>query len=186
MNAGLPQGCGARDPTASADLEERLILVDSRDRIRGYGGKLEVHRNGLLHRAFSIFVFDDQERLLLQRWAECKYHFARLWSNTCCGHPRPEEETPQAAERRLVEEFGFAVSLEPVTQLTYRAGDPVTGLVEHEYLHVFRGRYAGEPRPNPTEVSDWRWVAPARIHRLLRRRPQLFTPWFALLFQRLY
>jgi len=182
---GNQQGCDP-DQVDRLEGEERLILVDSRDQVRGYGGKLEVHRAGQLHRAFSIFIFDDQGRLLLQRRADCKYHFARLWSNTCCGHPRPEERTSEAARRRLAEELGFTVPLSADTELIYQAGDPATGLVEHEYLHVFRGHYGGRPQPDPAEVGAWRWLSPERIHRLLQRQPQWFTPWFALLFRRLF
>ena len=175
-----------RWPAAPEMPEEQLILVDPQDRPCGTGGKLAVHQQGLLHRAFSIFVFDDRERLLLQRRADGKYHFARLWSNTCCGHPRPGEATLDAARRRLVEEFGFATALEEFAQLTYQARDPASGLTEHEYLHVFRGRYPGAPRPTPEEIGAWRWVPLGRVERLLRRRPQAFTPWFALLFRRLF
>lgn len=166
--------------------EEQLILVDPQDQPCGTGGKLAVHQQGLLHRAFSIFVFDDQDRLLLQRRADGKYHFARLWSNTCCGHPRPGETSLSAAQRRLEEEFGFTTALEEFAQLTYKARDPASGLTEHEFLHVFRGRYPGTPLPNPEEISAWRWVPLARVERLLWRRPQAFTPWFALLFRRLF
>lgn len=172
--------------TSGRDSEERIILVDGQDRECGTGGKLEVHREGLLHRAFSIFIFNAEERLLLQRRADGKYHFARLWSNSCCGHPRPGEGTGEAAARRLEEEFGFITPLDEFARITYKARDPVSGLVEHEYLHVFRGVYAGEPRPNPDEVSAWRWLALPRVGQCLRRSPQSFTPWFALLFQRLF
>lgn len=176
---GLPSLSGS-------DREERIILVDGRDQACGTGGKLEVHQEGLLHRAFSIFVFDDEERLLLQRRADGKYHFARLWSNSCCGHPRPGEGTREAAARRLGEEFGFITPLDEFAQITYKARDPVSCLVEHEYLHVFRGVYVGEPRPNPDEVSAWRWLALPQVGKCLRRSPQSFTPWFALLFQRIF
>jgi isopentenyl-diphosphate delta-isomerase len=168
------------------DLAEQVIRVDGRDRVLGTGGKIEVHQDGELHRAFSILVFDPEGRLLLQRRADCKYHFARLWSNTCCGHPRPGESTQRAAVRRLEEELGFAAPLAEHTELVYRAGDPVSGLVEHEYLHVFRGVFAGTPRPDPLEVGDWRWLSLTGVAAALARDPAAFTPWFALLFERLY
>lgn len=163
-----------------------MILVDSQDQAIGQGNKLDVHQRGLLHRAFSILVFDAQERLLLQRRADGKYHFARLWSNTCCGHPRPGENTLRAAQRRLREELGFVTPLEEVTQFIYQAQDPRSGLTEHEYLHVFRGHYDLDPQPNPAEVSAWRRLSVARVRALLAKRPGRFTPWFALLFQRLF
>ena len=188
MNPGTLTASETAKPPAfpGPDYEERIILVDGRDQEYGTGGKLEVHQQGLLHRAFSIFIFDPEERLLLQRRADGKYHFARLWSNSCCGHPRPGERTADAAARRLEEEFGFITPLDQFAQVTYKATDPVSRLVEHEYLHVFRGVYAGEPRPNPDEVSAWRWMALPRVSKCLRRSPQSFTPWFALLFQRIF
>lgn len=168
------------------DRDEHVIRVDGRDRPCGFGGKIEVHRDGVLHRAFSIFVFDPDGRLLLQRRADCKYHLAGLWSNSCCGHPRPGEPTARAALRRLEEELGFGTPLREHAELVYRAADPVSGLVEHEYLHVFRGVFAGEPRPDPEEVGDWRWMSLAEVGGSLARDPAAFTPWFALLFERLY
>lgn len=169
-----------------SEEEERLILVDSQDQAIGQGNKLDVHQRGLLHRAFSILVFDAQGQLLLQRRADGKYHFARFWSNSCCGHPRPGENTLQAAQRRLREELGFVTPLEEVTQLIYQVQDPRSGLTEHEYLHVFRGQYNLDPQPNPDEVSAWRWLSLARVRALLAKRPGGFTPWVALMFQRLF
>jgi len=116
---------------------------------------------------------------LLQRRAAPKYHFANRWSNACCGHPRPGESTPAAARRRLTEELGFSVPLIQIAAFRYRARDAVSGLVEHEYLHVFQGRYTGEPDPNPDEIGACRWMLPARIRRGLAARPDWFTPWFA-------
>jgi isopentenyl-diphosphate delta-isomerase len=163
---------------------ERVILVDPQDRPLGDGHKLDVHREGQLHRAFSILIFNAQGELLLQRRAEGKYHFAGHWSNSCCGHPRPGETTYRAALRRLGEELGFQAPLTEDLQLVYRAADPRSGLIEHEYLHVFRGRFVGEPRPDPDEVGAWRWMAPGAVRRALARRPGLFTPWFALLVEK--
>jgi isopentenyl-diphosphate delta-isomerase len=161
--------------------EEQVIRVDRRDQVQGYAGKLEVHRAGLLHRAFSVLVFNAQGHLLLQRRAGCKYHFAGLWSNTCCGHPRPGETTTCAASRRLEEEFGFTTHLVEFAQLVYQARDPVSTLVEHEYLHVFRGLFPGKLQPNPDEVDAWRWMSVPHLRQKLRESPDSFTPWFALL-----
>ena len=181
-------------PLAADDLErasqrdacEQVILVDDRDRTLGCAGKIDAHREGQLHRAFSVLVFDAEERLLLQRRADAKYHFATRWSNTCCGHPRPDEPTMQAAGRRLKEEFGIRVPLTERAQLVYRAEDQASGLIEHEYLHVFFGAYAGDPRPDPSEIGAWRWMSVPAIHRALAHRPDWFTPWFGLLMARLF
>jgi len=163
---------------------ERVILVDDQDRFQGDGDKLEVHRLGQLHRAFSIFIFNAKDEVLLQRRADDKYHFAGYWSNSCCGHPRPGEPTAKAALRRIGEELGFHTPLSEQMQLVYRAEDSASGLIEHEYLHVFRGRFVGDPRPNPNEVSAWRWTSVGAVKRALSRFPRLFTPWFALIAER--
>jgi isopentenyl-diphosphate delta-isomerase len=166
---------------ARRDDLESVILVDGENNVIGSCGKLAAHREGKLHRAFSILITNRDGELLLQRRAACKYHFANRWSNACCGHPRPGESTPAAARRRLTEELGFTVPLTQVTAFSYFAGDPDSGLVEHEYLHVFHGRYTGEPCPNPDEVGAWHWMAPDRIRRGQIARPDWFTPWFGLL-----
>lgn len=168
------------------DLDERVIRVDRQDRPKGFAGKLDAHREGWLHRAFSILVFNGEGELFLQRRAGCKYHFAGLWSNTCCGHPRPGESTSQAAARRLNEELGFSVPLKEFHRLVYRADDPVTGLVEYEYLHVFRGVFNGQPSPDPLEVGAWVWESVPSLRQDLRRNPEAFTPWFTLLFGRMF
>lgn len=167
------------------DALERVILVDEKDRPLGDGDKLDVHRQGDLHRAFSIFVFNARGEVLLQRRAHSKYHFAGYWSNSCCGHPRPGEPTARAAQRRLGEELGFHAPLSEQIQLIYRAEDPETGLIEHEYLHVFRGRYVDAPRPDPNEVGAWRWMSVPAVQRSVARFPALFTPWFRLLADRI-
>ena len=163
------------------DAFETVTLVDTNDNAIGSSGKLLAHRDGKLHRAFSILISNSNGEFLLQRRAGGKYHFASLWSNTCCGHPRPGEGTPAAAERRLWEEFGFTVALQKLDEFRYRAEDANSGLIEHEYLHVLHGRFNGEPRPNPDDIGAYRWIAPSRINRLLARRPEWFTPWFAVL-----
>ncbi len=160
---------------------EHVILVDEADHEIGHAEKLAVHEHGgRLHRAFSIFVFDHSNRLLLQKRADCKYHFAGLWSNTCCGHPRPDETVLSAAARRLREEFGFTVSLNRAAQLVYRAEDPASGLTEHEYLHVLSARFDAAPCPDPNEISDHKWATLDEIHRELNATPDRFTPWFPI------
>jgi isopentenyl-diphosphate delta-isomerase len=178
---GLPSFRAETRRVAPRDELESVILVDAGNNVIGTCGKLAVHREGRLHRAFSILITNQDGKLLLQRRAACKYHFANRWSNACCGHPRPGESTPAAARRRLAEELGFTVPLKQTAAYTYRARDPVSGLVEHEYLHVFHGVYAGEPWPNPDEVGACRWMPPEGVRRGLAARPDWFTPWFALL-----
>lgn len=158
-----------------ADL---VVLVDAADRVRGTAPKLEAHRSGVLHRAFSVFVFDSQGDLLLQRRARTKYHSGGRWTNTCCGHPRPGEDTALAARRRLREEMGFSCPLTAVGTFVYRA-DVGGGLEEHELDHVYVGVHDGVPLPAPAEVDAWRRCAVAAVHEELRRAPGRFTAWFA-------
>jgi isopentenyl-diphosphate delta-isomerase len=161
----------------SADTDEHVILVDVADRPVGIAPKLVVHRDGRLHRAFSVFVFDLRGRLLLQQRAFEKYHSGGLWSNTCCGHPRPGEATAAAAARRLREEMGFDCALQPAGAIVYRA-EIAEGLWEHEYDHLFTGAYQGDPRPDPLEVVDWRWMEIEDVLQELQDRPAAFTAWF--------
>ena len=165
-------------------MGERVTLVDSRDAVVGSADKYDAHVSGLLHRAFSVFVYDDAGRLLLQRRQRAKYHSGGLWSNTCCSHPRPGESTAAAAHRRLVEEMGFDCPLETAFTFVYRA-DVGGGLIEHEYDHVFVGRWRGEPVPDPTEVEEWRWADPAALRVELRARPDRFTSWFHIAYAEL-
>ena len=159
-------------------VEEQVILVDADDRETGAAPKLAVHRAGLLHRAFSVFLTDGKGRLLLQRRARAKYHSAGLWTNTCCGHPRPGESTADAAVRRLHEEMRVTCPVVHVGAFTYRAalGD---GLLEHEIDHVFVGRFEGDPDPDPAEADEWRWVPLEDLRRELAEHPHRFTAWFA-------
>ncbi len=179
------RGASRPPPVASAvsplDDLEFVTLVDAENNVVGSCSKITAHREGKLHRAFSILITNPGGELLLQRRAAHKYHFANRWSNACCGHPRPGESTSGAARRRLAEELGFIVPLTHVAELSYYAEDESSGLVEHEYLHIFHGLYAGEPCPNQDEVGAYRWMLPDRVRRGLAARPDWFTPWFALL-----
>jgi isopentenyl-diphosphate delta-isomerase len=159
--------------------EEQVILVDEQDREVGAGEKLRAHREGSLHRAFSVFIFDQAGRLLLQKRARRKYHSGGLWSNTACGHPRPGEETAAAARRRLREEMNLDCELHKAFDFLYRA-EMDGALVEHEYDHVFVGAYEGEPEPDPSEVEDWRWVGMDELRRGLSEEPQRYSPWLKL------
>ena len=160
---------------------ERVILVDESDRAIGEAEKVAAHENGgRLHRAFSIFLFDGRDRLLLQQRAACKYHFAGRWSNTCCGHPRPGESVIDAAARRLREEFGIASRLKTTTELRYHAHDPVSNLTEREYLHILAGPFEGAPTPDPNEIADFRWATIDAIQTELAADATRYSPWFPI------
>jgi isopentenyl-diphosphate delta-isomerase len=163
---------------------EEVILVDADDREVGTAEKLDAHARGLLHRALSVFLFDDRGRVLLQRRADAKYHTGGRWANTCCSHPRPGETTGAAAARRLREEMGVAVALEHALTFTYRA-EFEDGLVEHEVDHVFTGRFDGRPAPNADEVRGWAWREVDELERELAAAPERFAPWLALALARL-
>jgi isopentenyl-diphosphate delta-isomerase len=155
---------------------EQLILVDAHDRELGVKEKMEAHVEGALHRAFSVFVFDSEKRLLLQKRARTKYHSGGLWSNTACGHPRPGETTLAAARRRLHEEMGFDCELREAFEFLYRA-ELDGALIEHEYDHVLVGTHEGDPAPDPSEVEDWRWVTMDELRRRLSDEPRSYSYW---------
>ena len=159
--------------------EEMLIAVNARDEETGRVEKMKAHRSAILHRAFSLFVFDGDDRLLLQRRARRKYHSGGLWSNTCCSHPRAGESLRDAAHRRLREEMGFDCPLERVFGFVYRATLD-GGLVEHEFDHVLVGRFRGVPAPDVQEVEDWKWETVPTIQSELAENPTAYTVWFKL------
>jgi isopentenyl-diphosphate Delta-isomerase len=161
------------------DEDEQVVLVDERDAEVGVAPKLDVHVDGRLHRAFSVFVFDSGGRMLLQRRADGKYHSPGLWSNAACGHPRPGEPTDAAARRRLREEMGLECALEPRMTMRYRA-EVGAGLVEHELDHVYVATCDDRPAPHPDEVSEWRWMGAADLRADVAAAPERYTPWFRL------
>ena len=161
--------------------DEHVILVDETDTPVGTMEKMEAHRKALLHRAFSVFIFDSKGNMLLQRRAPGKYHSPGLWTNACCSHPRPGEDTREAALRRLQEELGFSTPLEKSFDFIYRT-EFGNGLTEHEFDHVFIGRYDGPIAPDASEVSDYCFRSPAAIHEDLAVTPGRFTTWFHLAF----
>jgi isopentenyl-diphosphate delta-isomerase len=154
-----------------------LILVDSMDRETGTAEKLEAHVKGALHRAFSIIVWDGRGRMLLQQRDKGKYHSGGLWTNTCCGHPRPGEPTHAAASRRLQEEMGFACALTPLGTISYRA-EFANGLIEHELVHVFRGLYDGPVNPDPAEAQAFNWATLDEIRAAITKDPENYSVWF--------
>lgn len=156
---------------------ERLILVDDADREIGSAEKIDAHRRGLLHRAFSAIIWDSQGRQLLQKRAVTKYHSGGLWTNACCGHPRPGETVDAAALRRLNEEMGFSCPLEWLGIVQYHASFP-NGLSEHEIVHVFRGRYDGPLKPDPMEAEGYQWCGLDGIRSDIGNVPDRFSIWF--------
>ncbi|MGL4242499.1 MAG: isopentenyl-diphosphate Delta-isomerase [Beijerinckiaceae bacterium] len=166
----------ATDAFTPADRQEMLILVDEHNRRIGLGEKLDVHLKGQLHRAFSIFLADDEGRVLLQRRDAGKYHSGGLWANTCCGHPRFDEKTLPAANRRLGEELGMSASLHYAFQARYETRLD-RGLTENELVYVYVGRIAGEPDPNPVEVSETRLVTLQELVKDAARHPESYAYW---------
>jgi len=169
----------ARDEIVSHDGEQ-LILVDELDREIGSKPKAECHvGNGVLHRAFSIFVFNGNDELLLQKRAASKPLWPNYWSNTCCSHPRYGESMEQAVIRRLDQELGFTCPLEFLYKFKYHAQYGSIG-AEHEYCWVYHGRYDGPVDVNVSEIADWRWIGVDALERELAEAPDRFTPWFKL------
>jgi isopentenyl-diphosphate Delta-isomerase len=165
----------ATNPSAAA--EEQLILVDERNRATGCAGKTVVHRAGLLHRAFSIFIVDHRGRIVVQQRSANKYHSAGLWANSCCGHPRPGERTVSAARRRLDEELGLTSALSFGFYARYQA-DLGNGMHENEFVYVYFGRLRSDPKPDPAEIADIAHLSVDDIGRRIRREPNAFTFWF--------
>jgi isopentenyl-diphosphate delta-isomerase len=165
--------------------EERIILVDERNRAVGFGEKTAVHRAGLLHRAFSIFLVDDQMRILLQRRSRAKYHSGGLWANSCCGHPRAGEQTLPAARRRLKEELGADAPLSFGFHSRYRA-ELDGGMQENEYVYVYFGPLRSALQPDPAEVADLEFVGIEALRRRILRRPGAYAYWLRHYFSNHY
>ncbi|MBA2745620.1 MAG: isopentenyl-diphosphate Delta-isomerase [Flavisolibacter sp.] len=160
-------------------MQNSVILVNAQDEEVGLMEKMEAHRKGLLHRAFSIFIFDGKGSMLLQQRAANKYHGAYLWTNACCSHPHPGEGVHAAAVRRLEEELGFTTTIEKIFDFVYHA--PVENdLIEHEYDHVFAGQYEDRIRANPEEVMDYRYIDMEALKKEMDVQPERFTTWFRI------
>lgn len=161
-----------------------MILVNEHDDMVGVIDKLEAHRQGLLHRAFSVFIFNSKGEMLLQQRALTKYHSAGLWTNACCSHPAPGERTMDAAQRRLTEELGFETPIEKIFDFTYKA-EFENGLTEHEFDHVFAGEYEGKLNVDPAEVKDFCYKTISEIKNMQETHPQKMTAWFHIAFPRI-
>ena len=164
-------------------IEPHVILVDEKDNVLGTLSKLEVHAKGLLHRAISVFLFDDEGNWIIQQRALNKYHSAGLWTNTCCSHPNYNETVIDAANRRLMEEMGVECELNFVFKLLYRT-ELDNELVEHELDHVFIGFTNQLPKPNVDEVKTWKLMSFLEIHQDVQNNPDHYTEWFKLLYQK--
>ncbi len=164
-------------------MAEEVILVDENDRQIGVGEKIKTHKEGKLHRSISVFVLNSNGELLIQKRAKNKYHSGGLWTNTCCSHPMPGESTRDAAMRRLEEEMGFSCKLREAFSFTYKTKFD-NGLSEHEYDHVFIGRFDGQPRSNPEEVEEWKWVDPEELRKDVAKHPENYTYWLKAVIDR--
>ena len=162
--------------------EEEVILVNSEDEILGTMPKMEAHQKGILHRAFSIFLFNSDKELLLQKRSNSKYHSPGLWTNTCCSHQRIDETSIQAANRRLKEEMGITANLEQMFTFKYKTSFN-NGLIEHEFDHVLIGHSNETPKINIDEVSDWRWSNIEYIKNDILINPNLYTVWFKIILE---
>jgi isopentenyl-diphosphate delta-isomerase len=159
---------------------EQVILVDEKDQEIGLMEKMEAHQKGMLHRAFSVFVFNSKQEILLQQRALSKYHSGGLWTNTCCSHPRSGESIVEAANRRMLEEMGFSCNLAPVFSFIYKA-ELDNELSEHELDHVLIGFSDEIGTPNPDEVMDTKWVTLTDLELEVKENPENFTAWFRII-----
>ena len=165
--------------------EEQVILVNEKDEQIGTMPKLEAHVKGVLHRAFSVFVLNDKGELLLQQRAATKYHSPLLWTNTCCSHQRVGESNIDAGKRRLFEEMGFVTELKDVISFIYKA--PFSnGLTEHEFDHVLVGSYNDNPDFNKDEVQSFKWMSLEEVKKDMDIKPQIYTEWFKIIFDKFY
>ncbi|MCH5599676.1 isopentenyl-diphosphate Delta-isomerase [Niabella ginsengisoli] len=161
-----------------------VILVDENDNAKGTMEKMEAHQKGLLHRAFSVLLFNDKKEWLLQQRALDKYHCGGLWTNTCCSHPFPDEDILHAAKRRLKEEMGIEGELDKAFDFIYKASFK-NGLTEHEFDHVFIGQFSDTPNINTQEVADWKYISLSDLKEDLQLHPEKYTPWFKIIIDKM-
>ncbi len=166
-------------------VEEKVILVNEKDEQIGLMPKMEAHEKAVLHRAFSVFIFNDENELMLQQRALDKYHSPGLWTNTCCSHQRDGETNLEAGKRRLQEEMGFITEMKETTSFIYKAPFD-NGLTEHEYDHVMVGYYNDKPNINPEEVASWKWASLEAVKVDIITHPHLYTEWFKIIFYKFH
>lgn len=165
--------------------EENVILVNENDEQIGLMPKLEAHEKAVLHRAFSVFVLNNKNEIMLQQRAKLKYHSPFLWTNTCCSHQREGESNIQAGSRRLFEEMGFQTELKELFHFIYKAPFD-NGLTEHELDHVMIGRYNEDPIINNDEVDNWKWMSIEDVKNDMLVHPEIYTVWFKIIFDEFY
>ena len=166
-------------------MEENVILVDEQDNQLGLMPKMEAHEKAVLHRAFSVFIFNDEGELMLQQRAAHKYHSPLLWTNTCCSHQRDGESNIEAGKRRLIEEMGFKTNLKEIFSFVYKAPFD-NGLTEHELDHVMIGNFNGVPKINPDEVASFKWMTLEAVKKDIELQPNIYTAWFKIIFKESY
>lgn len=166
-------------------MEEQVILIDENDNPIGLMEKIEAHEKALLHRAFSVFIFNKKGELMLQQRAAKKYHSPLLWTNTCCSHQRSGETNLEAGKRRLLEEMGFVTELKEIFSFIYKAPFD-NGLTEHELDHVMVGYFDGKPVLNPNEVESFKWMTLEDVKSDIEKNPKNYTAWFKIIFEKSY
>jgi isopentenyl-diphosphate delta-isomerase len=166
-------------------MQEHVILVDINDQKIGLMEKIEAHEKALLHRAFSVFIFNEKGELMLQQRAASKYHSPLLWTNTCCSHQRDGESNVNAGRRRLQEEMGFVTDVKEVFSFIYKAPFD-NGLTEHEFDHVMIGSYNKEPNINKKEAENYKWMALENVKTDIKENPSIYTEWFKIIFDKSY
>lgn len=165
--------------------EEQVILVNENDEPIGLMEKIEAHEKALLHRAFSVFILNNKNQIMLQQRAAGKYHSPSLWTNTCCSHQRKGETNIQAGKRRLQEEMGFSAELKELFSFIYKAPFD-NGLTEHELDHVMIGYFNEQPAINTEEVENWKWMGIEEIKEDMQQHPEIYTAWFKIIFEKFY
>ncbi|MBS7320848.1 MAG: isopentenyl-diphosphate Delta-isomerase [Myroides sp.] len=166
-------------------IQEQVILVNENDEPIGSMEKIEAHEKALLHRAFSVFILNDKNEVMLQQRAASKYHSPLLWTNTCCSHQRAGETNIAAGKRRLLEEMGFQVDLKELFSFIYKAPFD-NGLTEHELDHVMIGYSNQDPNINREEVEAWKWMSLEAIKQDMKDHPESYTAWFKIIFEKFY
>lgn len=165
--------------------QEEVVLVNENNEVVGYSEKLDAHQKGILHRAISVIIFNSKGEMLIQQRGLKKYHWAGIWSNTCCSHPRKDESFKAAAERRLYEELGFKTPLTEAFHFIYKAYDKQSGLTEHEYDTVFTGTFDDSFQFNEDEIAAVEWIQPSALLSDIEQHPEKYSFWFKIILDEL-